>query len=471
MKKKLKFLIGILIVLQCFIMPVSAVNDPLAPVDPFIYVVPSVNVSSDDVVVAGDEIIFDVQVSTTSTHAEFRIEYDPNLLEFVSVETPDYWHFAVSEDHTQYTIDSEASDSRLYDTMKIHFRTKAEGVGQWVDVTFTDIKSGDGQTDLDSTHSFRIASNNNQLSDLFLSEGTMDPSFSSHVYEYTAYVPMHVTEVMVYGMLADATNAIFVDGYGVDRAVSLTDESNDIEVKVRAQDGSESTYTIHVVRVEDVTSHTENRLQMLIANLGHFTFDPDQNNYVLEVPYEVNRFEVVSYELMDPVATVTIPEGIDLQVGANQYSLSVFAGDGTENIYTFDITRLEEGSVTLDSNNYLQSLTIGGYDLSFDKDQLVYTLHTTDFSQLLIDVVPESNKAQIQIIGNQELHDGSIVRIVVTAENGENRIYEIHLTAEKEDHTLLIVGIVTGSIVLLGLIGTGIYFYRKKSLQKKKEII
>lgn len=80
------------------------------------------------------------------------------------------------------------------------------------------------------------------------------------------------------------------------------------------------------------------------------------------------------------------------------------------------------------NNNYLKSLEIIDYKIEFNKNTKEYTIDLADdVSTLNIKPIVENNTASYKITDNENLQNGSIVKITVTADNGEIREYKIKI--------------------------------------------
>ena len=86
---------------------------------------------------------------------------------------------------------------------------------------------------------------------------------------------------------------------------------------------------------------------------------------------------------------------------------------------------------TRSKNNNLASLSIEGYNLEFNKDNTSYSLDVGyDVEKLNIDTTLEDSKASVKIEGNENLASGeNIIKIIVTAENTVQKVYEIKVNA------------------------------------------
>lgn len=85
-------------------------------------------------------------------------------------------------------------------------------------------------------------------------------------------------------------------------------------------------------------------------------------------------------------------------------------------------------------NNRLKSLTIKGYDLSFDRDINLYTIELkNDENALEVEAEPEDSTATVEIIGNTNLKENNNqIKIIVTSKNNDKRAYIVTAVSKKE---------------------------------------
>ncbi len=90
---------------------------------------------------------------------------------------------------------------------------------------------------------------------------------------------------------------------------------------------------------------------------------------------------------------------------------------------------------TYSNNNYLKSLSIDGYNIDFNKDTLEYQLDLEPGQEKInIKAEPEHNKANVKGIGEVIVSEGvNTINVIVTAENGNERIYKLILNVEEKD--------------------------------------
>lgn len=299
-------------------------------------------------------------------------------------------------------------------------------------------------------------SNNNYLKELAVSAGTLSPNFKKDTLTYDVKVPLNVDKITISATLED-NNASFVENNGP-RNEDLIIGDNTFFIQVKAQNGDVRTYTINVIRTSE---NANNYLSSLTVSNANINFSKEVTQYEFNVLYEVTELNIEAIA-EDTEAKVEINNPSELKVGLNTIEIKVTAEDGSIRIYTLLVTRLEEGA-TLSSNNRLQSLNIEGYVIPFHPDTLTYYLKVKEDS-LYITAIPEAANALVQIEGNENLRNGSVIKITVTSEDLSQRVYTINI--EKESSLMLIIFIVLGSLLLVGVIL--LIIFRKKIFKKDK---
>ena len=201
--------------------------------------------------------------------------------------------------------------------------------------------------------------------------------------------------------------------------------------------GFESLVTeINVIR--KISSN--NNLSSLKASVGTFdiAFDKDVTVYTLTVPYDTESV-ILSGSLEDINSTVDGLIEYKLTGDKTTANITVVAEDGTIKVYTVYIIKeaKPENVATpvtyyYSSINYLKSLEIDGYEITFNKETNEYKITVkNDVTSLDIKAIPEDSRARVEITGNEKFKKGNnTVTITVTAEDGSTREYKI--TANKE---------------------------------------
>lgn len=194
------------------------------------------------------------------------------------------------------------------------------------------------------------------------------------------------------------------------------------------------------------------------------TFSMKKTEYTLKVLNEVENIEVTTTQ--DEGINVEITGNETLSVGKNEIIIKLTDENNNTNEYKIIVKRLKEGE-TISNLHYLKSLVVGGYNINFSKDKLIYSLTIpSDINRLEINAIPEEDTAMIEIKGNEDLIDGSLITINVIGEDNETTVYTIDITKETSVNYMLLVGV---AIIIL-LIIVLIILIIIKSNKKKKNI-
>ena len=171
----------------------------------------------------------------------------------------------------------------------------------------------------------------------------------------------------------------------------------------------------------------------------------------------------------DNKSKIEYKETNKLAIGENTIVIKVTAENQETKTYKIIVTRKEKGQ-ELDDNNSLKSIEIDGYTIDFNKDTESYTLKIKEEDKLNIKATAESEKALATIIGNEDLKNGSKIRISVTSEKGTVKEYVINIekeektepqsTKKEESNTMLYVGVGVFAVGLISVLGA---FAKKKN--------
>lgn len=301
-------------------------------------------------------------------------------------------------------------------------------------------------------------STNDNLSNIVLSLGELSPKFSKDVLNYTVEVPNNASSLTITASLEDK-KAEFVSGYG-SRTVDLKLGENIILIQTQAEKGNTKTYTIKVNRNY---KGDNNYLKSITLSSGTLNFDKDIFEYKINVDYNTKEL-LISAIAEEKTSTVEVVGNKELVVGENIYKIKVLAENKSERIYTIIVNRLEEGK-TLSNNNYLANLSIKNHSIAFVKDKLTYDIMLTNETSLDLKYDTEDEKAFVKVEGNSDLKNNSVVKIIVTAEDGTTRTYILNIIKEEAfNYTILIIPL---AILLLGLV---VIIVIKKVKPKKKKV-
>lgn len=219
------------------------------------------------------------------------------------------------------------------------------------------------------------------------------------------------------------------------------------------------------------------------ANLSslHVT-DSDGNEVELSPSFSPNTYEYsatvdaairtinIDATMEDSQANLVISNNATEELVAgenNRITVTVTAEDGTsKKAYVINIRR---DALTADAT--LKSLSIKECDdFKFEEDKFSYNVKIANsVNKLTLDYEASSSDATVSISGNEDLENGSKVKILVTAEDGTKRQYVLNIVKESnttkkannviaEKNPLIIMAL---SIVAFGLIGGIVYVIKK----------
>ena len=290
----------------------------------------------------------------------------------------------------------------------------------------------------------------NTLSSLKLSQGTI--KFKSDTLNYDVDVENNISSIKLDATLTDDKSS-FVSGYG-SRSVVLKEGKNTILLKVKAENESVKTYTINVTRKSNKSNN--NYLSEIKLSHGNINFDRNKVDYSFSVNYDIKKIDI-DVKTEDSKSTYEILDNKELSVGENVITIKVKAEDESIREYKIVVIRKDENQ-KISSNSKLSSLIVDNYDLKFDSNVYEYNLKIKGEYSLNISYIADDLNSKVFIIGNEDLKDGSVINILVTAEDGSDSLYKINI--EKSNNTLLIIIIVI--IIILLLIGIVLFIIFKK---------
>lgn len=304
------------------------------------------------------------------------------------------------------------------------------------------------------------------LKSLTIDKGSLSPAFTSDNTSYNATVDSD--KVTIAAVATDSTAK--VTGAGVKE---LNYGTNDFTVKVTATDGTSKSYLIKITRPDNRNANAY--LKSLTIDGEDIGFEKDILEYTYKVGMDVETLKIEALPEKE-TSKVEITGNEKLTEGENVITIKVVAEDGEEKTYTIKVTKEEEKTDDEENSSedvpglYLKDLLIQGYGISFDKEQYEYIITIKDEKQLNIDAqVYDGYK--VEIVGNEDLQEGSIIKVIVTDENEDSVIYKIKI---KVDNTSNIdttssetnyIPIIMIALLVVLFIANVIFFVKK--MQKK----
>lgn len=279
------------------------------------------------------------------------------------------------------------------------------------------------------------------LKDIVLSSGTLSPAFNKDIKEYKVSVKKDVDKITIDAAKNNINQEI--SGTVIDRKLEYGE--NKFAIKVKAEDGTVTTYNLTITRDDSRSSNTN--LTGITLSDGKLNFDPNTTEYKTKVLYEVTSLSIVATP-EDATSKVTVTGGEKLIVGDNTIKIRVTSEKGEEKEYTIIVTRLKEGE-TLGDNANIKKITITGYTLDFLSTKTNYTLKIKDESTLSITVELEDPTSTYQVLGNSDLKDDSIITIRVTSQDGTVKDYKIKIEKGTGYLLYIIISIVSFSFAIV----------------------
>lgn len=190
-------------------------------------------------------------------------------------------------------------------------------------------------------------------------------------------------------------------------------------------------------------------------------FSKTKTKYFYEVENDVEKVSVKA-EAEDDKAEVNVDGPRTLDVGDNDFTISVKSENNTTKIYKVIVTRKDEDE---SSNTAIKSIKIRGYNLDIDKySKTFYLKINKETTELDIDVKLKDKKAKYEIEGNEDLKDGSNIKIIVTAEDGTKTIYRIII--EKSEKSFLPFIVICGIVLIIAVVITIVIIKKKQKNNK-----
>ena len=300
-------------------------------------------------------------------------------------------------------------------------------------------------------------SSNNNLESLSVSDGSLSPGFNSNTTEYSISVPFSVTSLNLKYKASDGKSKVSVSNNNLE-----AEATTNVTITVTAENGSTKTYTIKASRGKDPNKvlNTDNYLKSLTIDTGLLSpaFDKETTNYVVYLPYEVQKINF-NYEVSDTkygVVNFNGPES--LGIGNNVYTISVKAENESERVYTITVVRAKILNGESSTNALLASLTMHNGEMTqkFDSGVHLYYYNKSAKKDITLEGVAQDPESIVTYLSA----GAGVYAVLVTAPSGNMSIY---IAIPKEMGPWLWIIIVLIAIVLIGVI----IFIIKKIRNKK----
>jgi len=428
------------------------------------------------------EVILSVSTDTPIVAFQGNLNYDSSKLELISQSSLAPFEVAANGNKIGgMDMTGNISINGSQKVIKLTFRAKELGSAN---ISFSgDKQVGANNVTVNSSGCSKTItitnppSSNNNLSSLSVSVGNIN--FNKDTTNYSLSVGANVTSVSISANSEDGGSKI--NGTG---NKSLNYGNNRFDITVTAPSGAQKTYTVNITRKDDRS--TNNNLSSLKVNGGELKpgFNKNTTKYLLSVPYSVSDLSVDA-KLEDSKAKVSINGNKGLIAEETKdVTITVTAENGSKKTYTISVSRGKDPNKKLSNNNYLShlSVSIGILSPVFNKETTNYEVWLPyEIDKISFDYgVEDTRYATIRFEGNDTLQPGvaNIYKIIVKAENEEERIYNISVKRAKNpsgnstsNTYLKSIKLKNGSLIGNFNKQTHEYFYiRKKGFEIKKVI-
>ncbi len=245
-------------------------------------------------------------------------------------------------------------------------------------------------------------------------------------------------------------------------------------INVVSEDNISKVYLINVVR-KNKKVNEEIVLDDLIikndkGNILLIDFKPNIFEYSFEVDLNTSYINVKPSVSGDNCLVKGFGEQkYELKSGNNVILVKVQNKDGDIANYVLNVIK---PIANKSSNNYIKNLLIDDYKIDFSKRIKNYVLEINPKDDVLrITPILESDNARYEITGNKNLKNGSIIRIIVTAENEEKAVYKITIKEKKTNHSKTIILIILTILGLYAVYKLKDIIVKKYKNNKKKQVV
>ena len=273
----------------------------------------------------------------------------------------------------------------------------------------------------------RTKSSEAKLSNIGLSSGLLNPAFNENTYAYTVTVPREVTTMMLTPTVKDSAANAVVTGNS-----SLAIGDNNFSIKVTAEDNTELTYTVKVVR----TSSNNTYLSHLTIDGNPIAgFSKTNRSYTVNVSSEVTNVVIGGSAEYPAYTTVEGLGSYSITTGINTIKVKVIAEDLTEEFYTINVNRLSS------ANKFLSSLSIQETSLNeqFVQNVSSYTASVANnVTSINIEAIAADTRSTVTGDGLKSLNTGdNVFTITVTAEDNTQNTYTLTVTRARNSDAFL----------------------------------
>jgi Cadherin-like beta sandwich domain len=271
-----------------------------------------------------------LQPAFSSAITTYTLNVPPTVASVMVTATPE-------NSSTSITIDGTPTQNRSVDL-------NPQGQNTAIIITLTE------QSGSQSPYVITVHRDNNILSNLTVSSGSLTPGFSPGTLNYTVDVATDASSLTVTATVQDSNASLMINGQGISsgqpREISplAPPGSNTlITILVRTPSGAEKTYTVTVRRPLPSSNASLSNLTVTAGTLNP-GFSAGTLNYTVTVPASVDSLTVTATK-SDPNAGMSASGAEIAPAGVATGSVSSALGLGTTTLFTITV-RAQDGVST-----------------------------------------------------------------------------------------------------------------------------
>ena len=222
-----------------------------------------------------------------------------------------------------------------------------------------------------------------------------------------------------------------------------------------------TTTTTTTIPVKDSNAFLKN----LTIKGYNINFYKEQLTYEIVIDKSVNKVDV-EYETESDKAVANVRNNDPISI-INPIIITVTAEDGSIKDYTINLTYK-----ALSNNINVKNLTIENYDIDFDNNKQNYDVVVNQETKSLnFNIELEDENAKYEIQDNNDLVNGSVIKIRVIAENLTETTYNFNIIKEtttlpKKKNNFFTILLI---FLILGIIGVVVFKFIRNILPAKAD--
>jgi hypothetical protein len=291
-------------------------------------------------------------------------------------------------------------------------------------------ENGDGVSISGGSHTVKILSDVNTLTNLTVDGGTLEFDENTTTYDMT----INSTSTNIVATKKDSGSTVSGDIGNK----TLKYGKNTFKINVKSESGVTKTYTINITRPDNRS--TVNTLSSLKISKGDIKFSANTTSYKATVEYDVSSIKVEATVTDEKSSFVSGygPRDVKLKVGNNNIEIRVKAENESVKTYKIAVTRKPDPNDVRSDNNYLSELKLSEGTIEFDKNELEYkVIVLNEVEKIEVTAKTDDTKAKYKINAPEKLEVGeNEITVVVTAENGSTREYKIVVERKEKDQVI-----------------------------------